>query len=102
MPSSGGVASCKILNVLEGYNLKSMGFNSAPAIHTMTEVMRYAYMDRNTCLGKLECIKNRIDRLTSKRYAAEMRKKIIANKVTPCKNVLLRMAIHEKPATTYY
>ena len=45
------------LNVVEGYDLKSMGFNSAAAIHTMTEAMRHAYMDRNTYLGDPEFIK---------------------------------------------
>lgn len=102
LPSSGGVTLCEILNVLEGYDLKSMGFNSAAAIHTMTEAMRHAYMDRNTYLGDPEFIKNPIDRLTSKHYAAEIRKKIVANKATPSENVLLRVATHEKSETTHY
>ncbi|WP_459582639.1 gamma-glutamyltransferase [Dickeya oryzae] len=50
-PSSGGITMCETLNILEGYDLKSMGFNSAQAIHVMTEAMRHAYMDRNTYLG---------------------------------------------------
>lgn len=101
-PSSGGVTLCEILNVVEGYDLKSMGFNSAAAIHTMTEAMRHAYMDRNTYLGDPELIKNPIDRLVSKSYAEEIRKKIVADKATPSENVQPGMEPHEKPETTHY
>jgi gamma-glutamyltranspeptidase/glutathione hydrolase len=101
-PSSGGVTLCEILNVVEGYDLKSMGFNSAAAIHTMTEAMRHAYMDRNTYLGDPEFIKNPIVRLVSKSYAEEIRKKIVADKATPSENVQPGMEPHEKPETTHY
>lgn len=101
-PSSGGVTLCEILNVVEGYDLKSMGFNSAAAIHTMTEAMRHSYMDRNTYLGDPEFIKNPIDRLVSKSYAEEIRKKIVADKATPSENVQPGMEPHEKPETTHY
>ncbi|CAI0856667.1 Gamma-glutamyltranspeptidase precursor [Serratia plymuthica] len=101
-PSSGGVTLCEILNVVEGYDLKSMGFNSAAAIHTLTEAMRHAYMDRNTYLGDPEFIKNPIDRLVSKSYAEEIRKKIVADKATPSENVQPGMEPLEKPETTHY
>ncbi|MCB5303498.1 gamma-glutamyltransferase [Yersinia bercovieri] len=101
-PSSGGVTLCETLNVLEGYDLKSMGFNSAAYIHTLTEAMRHAYMDRNTFLGDPEFVKNPIDRLLSKSYAADIRKQIIANQATPSVEVQPGMQPHEKPETTHY
>ncbi|CND64864.1 gamma-glutamyltransferase [Yersinia intermedia] len=101
-PSSGGVTLCETLNVLEGYDLKSMGFNSAAYIHTLTEAMRHAYMDRNTFLGDPEFVKNPIDRLLSKSYAADIRKQIVANKATPSVGVQPGMQPHEKPETTHY
>lgn len=101
-PSSGGVTLCEILNIVEGYDLKSMGFNSAAAIHTMTEAMRHAYMDRNTYLGDPAFIQNPIERLVSKSYAAEIRKQIVANKATPSVNVQPGIEPHEKPETTHY
>ncbi|EKN3568012.1 gamma-glutamyltransferase [Yersinia enterocolitica] len=101
-PSSGGVTLCETLNVLEGYDLKSMGFNSAAYIHTLTEAMRHAYMDRNTFLGDPEFVKNPIDRLLSKSYAADIRKQIVANKATPSVEVQPGMQPHEKPETTHY
>ncbi len=101
-PSSGGVTLCETLNVLEGYNLKSMGFNSADYIHTLTEAMRHAYMDRNTFLGDPEFVKNPLDRLLNKSYAADIRKQIVANKATPSVEVQPGMQPHEKPETTHY
>ncbi len=101
-PSSGGVTLCETLNVLEGYDLKGMGFNSAAYIHTLTEAMRHAYMDRNTFLGDPEFVKNPIDRLLSKSYAADIRKQIVANKATPSVEVQPGMQPHEKPETTHY
>lgn len=101
-PSSGGVTLCETLNVLEGYDLKSMGFNSAAYIHTLTEAMRHAYMDRNTFLGDPEFVKNPTDRLLSKSYTADIRKQIVANKATPSVEVQPGMQPHEKPETTHY
>ncbi|AVX39238.1 gamma-glutamyltransferase [Yersinia massiliensis] len=101
-PSSGGVTLCETLNVLEGYDLKGMGFNSAAYIHTLTEAMRHAYMDRNTFLGDPEFVKNPIDRLLSKSYAADIRKQIVANQATPSAKVQPGMQPHEKPETTHY
>ncbi|TDS97071.1 gamma-glutamyltransferase 1 [Rahnella sp. BIGb0236] len=101
-PSSGGVTMCEILNIVEGYDLKSMGFNSAASIHVLTEAMRHAYMDRNTYLGDPEFVKNPIDRLVSKSYADEIRKKIEADKATPSTAVQPGMEPHEKPETTHY
>lgn len=50
-PSSGGIALNQMLTMLEGYDLKAMGFNSANYIHTVTEVMRRAFHDRALHLG---------------------------------------------------
>lgn len=79
-PSSGGVTICQTLNILEGYDLKAMGFNSADYIHTLTEAMRHSYMDRNTFLGDPAFVKNPTEKLTSKAYAEELRKEIIPAK----------------------
>ncbi|WP_340622230.1 gamma-glutamyltransferase [Xenorhabdus siamensis] len=101
-PSSGGVTLCEILNIVEGYDLKSMGFNSAAYIHTLTEAMRHAYIDRNTYLGDPAFIKNPLDRLLSKSYAESIRKAIQPNKATPSKLVQPGIGPHEKPETTHY
>ncbi len=72
-PSSGGVIVCEILNVLEGYPLKDWGFRSAQAVHVQIEAMRHAYVDRNSYLGDPDFVKNPLDRLLDKGYAAKIR-----------------------------
>ncbi|WP_272691824.1 gamma-glutamyltransferase [Providencia sp. PROV143] len=101
-PSSGGVTICQTLNILEGYDLKEMGFNSADYIHTLTEAMRHAYMDRNTFLGAPEFVDNPTEKLLSKAYAEELRKEIKPNQATPSTQVQPGIGPHEKPETTHY
>ena len=79
-PSSGGVVVCEILNVLEGYPLAKFGPGSAETVHVMAEAMRAAYADRNASLGDPDFIKNPVDHLTDKKYAAEIRAGIKADK----------------------
>ncbi|MBT0363888.1 gamma-glutamyltransferase [Morganella morganii] len=101
-PSSGGVTICQTLNILEGYDLKAMSFNSADYIHTLTEAMRHSYMDRNTFLGDPAFVKNPTEKLTSKAYTEELRKEIIPGKATPSAQVQPGTGPHEKPETTHY
>ena len=75
--SSGGVAIIEILNILEGYDIASMGTGSADSIHLMAEAMKRAYADRARYLGDPEFNRDMpLARLTSKDYAAELRKTI--------------------------
>jgi len=101
-PSSGGTTMCQILNTLEGYDMKALGFHSAASIHLMTEAMRHAYMDRNTFLGDPAFVNNPLERLLSKSYAASIRAKIDADKATPSDQVQPGIAPHEKTETTHY
>jgi gamma-glutamyltranspeptidase/glutathione hydrolase len=101
-PSSGGVTMCETLNILEGYDLKAMGFHSADAVHAMVEAMRHAYLDRNTYLGDPAFVANPIDRLLSKDYAAQIRATIPADKATASKDLTPGVAPHEKTETTHY
>jgi len=45
------VIVCEILNILDGYRLRDLGFRSAPAVPHPMEAMRHACVDRNGCLG---------------------------------------------------
>ena len=75
-PSSGGVSMCEILNILEGYQIGSLGFRSAQSVHLMVEAMRHAYFDRNSTLGDPAFVTNPLERLLSKDYAASIRGQI--------------------------
>jgi gamma-glutamyltranspeptidase/glutathione hydrolase len=101
-PSSGGATLCEILNILEGYDLKALGFHSAQAVHFMVEAMRHAFLDRNTYLADPAFVKNPLDRLLSKEYAAAIRAKIDPVKATPSSEVEPGIEPHEKPETTHY
>lgn len=73
-PSSGGVAIVEALNILEGYDLASMGHNSAAYLHILTEAMRRAFADRAEHLGDSDFNPDMpLDRLLSKDYAASLR-----------------------------
>lgn len=62
------------LKILEGYNLKAMGHNSADYIHHVTEALKLAFADREAYIGDPRFVKNiPIDTLLSETYAARRR-----------------------------
>lgn len=75
-PSSGGVHLIQMLNVLEGFDIRSMGPNSAATIHAMAEAMKFAYADRSWYLGDPGYWKVPVAGLVSKAYADEIRRRI--------------------------
>ena len=101
-PSSGGIALCEMLQVLQGYPLKAMGFHSSSAVHVMTEAMRHAYRDRNTYLGDPAFIDNPTARLLSAQYAESIRAQIQPNRATPSSALQGLAASQEHATTTHY
>lgn len=69
--SSGGVLITMMLNMLEPYDLKKMGWGSSSVIHLMVEAERRAYADRTQHLGDMDYYDVPITRLISKEYARE-------------------------------
>lgn len=75
--SSGGTALIEMLNVLEGFDVASLGWGSAQTVHLMTEAMRRAYADRARHLGDPAFNPQMpIARLIAKDYAASLRRSI--------------------------
>ena len=70
---SQGPAMIEALNIVDGIDLKSMGWNSADYIHTLVEALKLAYADRDTYYGDPAFVKVPMERLLSKEYAAERR-----------------------------
>jgi len=101
-PSSGGVVICEILNILEGYPLKELGFRSAQSVHYQIEAMRHAYVDRNSYLGDPDFVKNPLDRLLDKKYAAQIRAVIAPDKAGVSKDIKPGVLPHEGSNTTHY
>ena len=100
-PSSGGVTLCEILHVLEGYDMRALGFHSAQTVHVMTEAMRHAYFDRNTYLGDPDFVTNPLTKLLSSEHAAATRKHI-GDRATPSDTLAPGIAPHEQMETTHY
>ena len=82
-PSSGGVAMVEMLNILEGYDLAAAGHNSPRYVHLVVEAMRRAFLDRARYLGDPDFTTPPIERLTSKAYAAELRRTILDDRASP-------------------
>ncbi len=75
-PNGQGIAALQMLNILEGYDIESMGFGSAEYIHLFTEAKKLAFEDRAKYYADPRFSKVPVSRLISKKYAAERRKLI--------------------------
>ena len=101
LPSSGGVALCEMLNILEGYPLSSFGFHSAQSIHYIVEAMRYAFFDRNR-LGDPDFIRNPDEQLIAKDYAAQIRTRIQSFRASESKELGSAVMPYESHDTTHF
>lgn len=104
-PSSGGVALVEMLNILEGFNLKEMGHNSALYLHVLTEAMRRAYADRAQHIGDPAFNPDMpVERLTSKAYAKELIATIDLYKASESDSSLFNKALayNESEETTHF
>jgi gamma-glutamyltranspeptidase / glutathione hydrolase len=72
-PAASGVHITEMLNILEGFDLRALGFGTAETIHLIAEVLKIAFADRAAASGDPDYIKVPVQRLTSKDYAAERR-----------------------------
>lgn len=72
-PNGQGIAALQMLNLLEPYDLKSMGFGSAEALHLMIEAKKLAYEDRAKYYADIEKARVPVRELISKSYAAKRR-----------------------------
>ncbi len=102
-PSSGGVHLVQILNILEGFPLRELGPGSAATLHLMIEAMKPAYADRAQFLGDPAFVGVPVAGLTSKRYAAELRKQMNPDRARPAQSIGAGAPMmHESDNTTHY
>ncbi len=81
-PNGQGIAALQILNLLEGYDIASMGFGSAEYLHTLVEAKKLAFEDRARYYADMEFIDVPVETLVSKSYAETRRKLIDPNKAS--------------------
>jgi gamma-glutamyltranspeptidase/glutathione hydrolase len=75
-PNGQGAAALQMLNILEGYDIKSMGFGSADYLHLLVEAKKLAFEDRAHYYADPAFSEIPTMWLISKEYAAERRKLI--------------------------
>ena len=86
-PSSGGATMAQILNILEGYDLRVLGYLSRDHVHLWTEAVKRAFADRNAYLADPDFISQPTERMISSAYAVERRAEIRADRATPSDQV---------------
>lgn len=75
-PNGQGIAALQILNILEGYDLASMGFGSSEYIHHFVEAKKLAFEDRAKYYADPAFNELPVEELISKEYAAKRRELI--------------------------
>ncbi len=75
-PSSGGTHIVQMLNILENFDLKAMGWHSAASTHVIAETMKLMFADRSVAMGDPDFVDVNVEKLTSKEYAKELAAKI--------------------------
>lgn len=101
-PSSGGVILCEMLQILQAYPLKEMGWRSARAVHLQIEAMRHAYRDRNLFLGDPDHVVNPLARLMSPEHAESVRAAILPDRAGRSSEIRSGAEAREGTHTTHY
>jgi gamma-glutamyltranspeptidase/glutathione hydrolase len=80
-PSTQGFVALEMLNIMEGFDIKKLGHNTADYLHVVTEAKRIAFADRSAFLADRDHMqKGVLDTLLSKKYAAQRRQEIDMSK----------------------
>jgi len=83
-PSTQGFVALEMLNLMEGFDVKAMGHNSADFLHLISEAKKIAFADRGAYLADRDAMpKGILQTLISKDYAAKRRPEIDMMKATP-------------------
>jgi gamma-glutamyltranspeptidase / glutathione hydrolase len=72
-PSSGGIATLEMLNILEGFPLRAQGARSALTLHELAEAQKLAWADRNKYVADPGFVPQPTATLIDKAYAAQRR-----------------------------
>lgn len=72
-PNSHGITALMMLNILEGYDIASLGHNSAETLHLIVEAKKLAFADRAKYVADPEANPLPVQQLISKPYATQRR-----------------------------
>jgi gamma-glutamyltranspeptidase/glutathione hydrolase len=72
-PAASGVHITQMLNILEAYDIKSLGFGTVDTLHLLAEVLKIAFADRAQASGDPAFVDVPVERIISKAYADQRR-----------------------------
>lgn len=102
-PSSGGVVMLQVLNMLEGDDVRSLGYNSAAKYHLLAESMRRAFADRAEFMADPDFADVPVAKLVDKSYAKQRRASIAAAKANSSQEIKYGdVSAGEGTETTHY
>lgn len=101
-PSSGGIAMFQVLNMLEKYDIKKMGYNSAEKYHVLTEAMRRAFADRAEFLGDPDFTNVPTLQLIDKKYTDKIGSTIDLTKASKSSEIKHGNPTIEPTETTHF
>ena len=81
-PSSGGIVLLQVLNMLDGYDIGAMQYNSAAKYHVLAEAMRRAFADRAEFMGDPDFADVPVKTLIDNAYADKRRSSIELTKAS--------------------
>jgi gamma-glutamyltranspeptidase/glutathione hydrolase len=79
-PNGQGLITLLALNMLEGYDLRSLGHNSPEYLHLLIEALKLAFTDADRYVADPDFVDIPLDKLLSESYAEQRRRLINANK----------------------
>jgi gamma-glutamyltranspeptidase len=97
-PNTQGIAALEMLNIIEGYDLKALGYQSAEYLHVLLEAKKLAFADRDRYVSDPAFVNVPVERLLSKEYAAQQRARINLQRAT----AYVEAGLAEKEGDTMY
>jgi gamma-glutamyltranspeptidase/glutathione hydrolase len=82
-PNSQGLTALEMLNIIEGYNLKSLGYQTPEYLHILLEAKKLAFADRDQYISDPDFVEVPVERLISKEYAEQQRARINPQRAAP-------------------
>ncbi|MCS6873672.1 MAG: gamma-glutamyltransferase [Pyrinomonadaceae bacterium] len=102
-PSSGGIVMLQVLNMLEKYDIRKMGWASAEKYHLLIESMKRAFADRAEWMGDPDFVSIPTSYLIDKKYALQRASTIDLEKATPSSQIKPgEISIAEGNETTHF
>jgi gamma-glutamyltranspeptidase / glutathione hydrolase len=103
-PSSGGLVIKQVLGMIEPFELRSLGFNSADYIHLVSEAMRRSFADRNHYLGDPDFVDIPFQSLTANSYFSRRMRDFRPERATDSRNITQGRLfnLYEPEETTHF